>query len=155
MLLKDYYAIVGITESATQPEIKTAYRARARKLHPDINHGLETTAKMQELNEAYMVLANAETRMQYDQELLRHRAKVADAKMTAEQTSDYHYFDEDLADKVRQAAETARAMKNEYFEESKKLLVVAGKEAVDSFLMTAVLAGGFLLLVLILAQCSR
>ena len=62
---KDYYKILGINKSATQNEVKTAFRKAAHKYHPDKAGGDE--AKFKEINEAYQVLGNEEKRRQYDQ----------------------------------------------------------------------------------------
>ena len=63
----DYYKLLGVTKSATEEEIKKAYRKLARKLHPDLNpDDKEAHAKFQQLNEANEVLSNAEKRKKYD-----------------------------------------------------------------------------------------
>lgn len=64
---KDYYAIMGVKEDATQAEIKRAYRKLARKYHPDVNQGADSEAKFKELGEAYEVLKSPEKRAAYDQ----------------------------------------------------------------------------------------
>ncbi|MEK7189074.1 MAG: molecular chaperone DnaJ, partial [Patescibacteria group bacterium] len=62
---KDYYQILGVAKSATQDEIKKAFRKKAHELHPDKAGGDE--AKFKELNEAYQILGNEQKRKQYDQ----------------------------------------------------------------------------------------
>ncbi|MFN9401876.1 MAG: DnaJ domain-containing protein, partial [Dolichospermum sp.] len=55
---KDYYAILGITKTATSEEIKQAFRKLARKYHPDVNpNNKQAEAKFKEVNEAYEVLS--------------------------------------------------------------------------------------------------
>jgi curved DNA-binding protein CbpA len=64
---KDYYAILGCAPNADQAVIQAAYRALAKKYHPDANQGSdETKAKFQELQEAYEVLSNPTKRAYYD-----------------------------------------------------------------------------------------
>jgi molecular chaperone DnaJ len=64
---KDFYAILGVGRSASEKEIKQAYRRLARKYHPDVNPGDKTAeAKFKEINEAYEVLSDTEKRKKYD-----------------------------------------------------------------------------------------
>ncbi len=64
---KDYYKILGITRSASNEDIKKAYRKLALKYHPDRNKGdKDAEAKFKEMSEAYAVLSNPEKKKQYD-----------------------------------------------------------------------------------------
>src|SRR5690349_12470862 len=64
---KDYYDILGVKKSATDDEIKKAYRNLAKKYHPDKNKGDKAAeAKFKEISEAYAVLSDKEKRDQYD-----------------------------------------------------------------------------------------
>ena len=67
MEYKDYYAILGIPKTATQAEIKKAYRKLARELHPDTNKDPAAEKRFKEANEAHAVLADAQKRKQYDE----------------------------------------------------------------------------------------
>lgn len=65
---RDYYEVLGVSKTATDAELKKAYRALAKKYHPDINPGdKEAEAKFKEASEAYAVLSDADKRRQYDQ----------------------------------------------------------------------------------------
>ncbi len=64
-MAKDYYNILGVGKSASQDDIKKAFRKLAHEHHPDKKTGDEV--KFKEINEAYQVLGNADKRKQYDQ----------------------------------------------------------------------------------------
>ena len=65
---RDYYEVLGVDKNADEAALKKAYRALAKKYHPDINPGdKEAEAKFKEASEAYAVLSDPEKRRQYDQ----------------------------------------------------------------------------------------
>ncbi len=65
--MKDYYAILGVEKTASQDEIKRAYRELAKKYHPDKNPGdPEAEERFKEINEAYAVLSDPDKRAEYD-----------------------------------------------------------------------------------------
>lgn len=68
MEFQDYYAVLGVPKTATEKEIRSAYRKLARQFHPDVNPGNpEAEAKFKSINEAYEVLSDADKRQKYDQ----------------------------------------------------------------------------------------
>ena len=68
MAKRDYYEVLGVSRDAGENEIKKAYRALARKYHPDANKDDPSAAdKFKEATEAYQVLSDSEKRAQYDQ----------------------------------------------------------------------------------------
>ena len=65
---RDYYEVLGVDKNADDATLKKAYRALAKKYHPDMNPGdKEAEAKFKEASEAYAILSDADKRRQYDQ----------------------------------------------------------------------------------------
>ena len=65
---RDYYEVLGVDKNADDAALKKAYRALAKKYHPDVNPGdAEAEKKFKEASEAYAVLSDADKRRQYDQ----------------------------------------------------------------------------------------
>lgn len=64
---KDYYEVLGVSKTASQDEIKSAFRKLAKKYHPDVSKEENAAEKFKEAQEAYAVLSDENKRRQYDQ----------------------------------------------------------------------------------------
>lgn len=64
---KDYYEVLGVSKTASDEEIKRAFRKLAKQYHPDVNKEPGAEEKFKEIGEAYSVLSDPEKRRQYDQ----------------------------------------------------------------------------------------
>lgn len=88
----DYYKVLGITASATEKEIKSAYRKLARKFHPDLNpNDPEAEKRFKQINEANEVLSDPEKRKKYDQygKDWQHAESFEQAKSSSGQQNAY------------------------------------------------------------------
>ncbi|MCG2612736.1 J domain-containing protein [Terrimonas sp. NA20] len=69
----DYYELLELSSTANSNEVQTAFRRQALKWHPDENPGLDTTLKMQLINEAKLILLDTEAREKYDHQYLKFK----------------------------------------------------------------------------------
>lgn len=113
--MKDYYAILGISPTADDAAIKSAYRKLAKEYHPDTNKAPGAEAKFKEINEAHDILKDATKRAQYDAMLNpRAGARFEEFKPNWNtQQQNYHDLDEILRDlKMRRNPYQAQDARN-------------------------------------------
>jgi curved DNA-binding protein CbpA len=73
----DYYKLIGVSRTATQAEIKSAYRRLARERHPDVNQAADAEREFALIAHAYRILSNPQERARYDSIERERRTKVA------------------------------------------------------------------------------
>lgn len=152
-MFKDYYAILNIPPSASQDEIKQAFKKQALKWHPDRNHGRDTTLEMQEINEAYLILKDLEAKEHYDKEYVKFKDhlkatqsdkknyeskdKYEEKKSSNYWDYEYRYSDYEVEDDIlkkwmanakRQAVDLAKQMIKDMSTLTKEGAKAAGKE---------------------------
>jgi molecular chaperone DnaJ len=94
---RDYYEVLGVNRNATEQELKSAYRKLALQYHPDRNPGDHSAEeKFKEINEAYGVLSNAESRSRYDR--FGHAGVGSSASSGAWAAPDFGGFEDILGD---------------------------------------------------------
>ena len=108
----DYYKVLGVDKTATQDEIKKAYRKLARKYHPDLNPNDPTAKdKFQEINEANEVLSDPEKRKKYDAygENWKHADEFDKVKQALKQAREEKVAAEDALEVVRDGVSKSNA----------------------------------------------
>lgn len=142
-MFKDYYSILGIHPNADIIEIKRAFKNEALKWHPDKNIGQDTTMKMQEINEAYLILKDIDARRRYDIEYSKYKEFKKQTqyrrdesknykqknKKTKSRSYEYEVEDETLEKWIRNARRQAVDLAKQTLKEIADLSVEASKEA--------------------------
>ena len=134
-MFKDYYCVLDISPSADNQEIKQAYRKMSLKWHPDKNVGIDVTEIMQDINEAYEILSNDISRIQYNKEYEKFVKQRDFCKLKPTEFSEhswnyeYEINDEHLRNDINEARKHAKDLVNEFFKSLKETSKVAAKGA--------------------------
>ena len=106
---RDYYEVLGLSRSADEKAIRTAYRKLARQSHPDVNPGdKDAEQRFKEINEAYEVLSDPEKRSKYDE--LGARWKEYDSWQRAQQAAGHEGASpEEWSEMFRRQAQSGRS----------------------------------------------
>ncbi|MBA4028867.1 MAG: hypothetical protein C0475_06995 [Planctomyces sp.] len=100
----DLYAILGVGPSATQEQLRAAFRARAKGLHPDVNPGHDAEGAFRSLREAYAVLTDPAMRAEYDRRRARPLEQPQPARTAQAARGVGHYSWTNIADRGQSAA---------------------------------------------------
>lgn len=183
-MFKDYYAILDIDITASQEDVKAAFKKLALKWHPDRNIGKDTTSIMQDINEAKLILLDIEARERYNKEYHRfkdfqqqrkkeegqkekqreeqkNQKKTEEKKQYQENTSqarDYKVEDEILYKWMNNAKKQAVDLANETIEDLKGMTkegIKAASEKVGSQIpLLLIIAVIFLIIALSIKTCN-
>ena len=129
-MFKDYYSILGIPANATQEHIKHAYKEQAKKWHPDRNADFDSTERMQDINEAFLILSDIEARRLYDEEyslFLRTSKQDKESYANEDSYSDFTINDDLLQAWIIKARKQAVDLVKETLSEVKDLSVEGAK----------------------------
>jgi curved DNA-binding protein CbpA len=171
----DYYIILEVNTTASQEEIKAAFKTQALKWHPDRNIGIDTTLRMQEINEAYLILKDPEARERYNveyqlykqyqrqqqQKHSGHQQQSEQKEKQKERTynySEYKVNDDVLEKWMNNAKKQAVGLAKQTIEDLKGMVNVgvkaAVKEAGNMIVVQIVIGVVFLVIVTLVKACN-
>jgi len=147
----DYYAILNIEYNATKKEIKIAFKKEALKWHPDRNSSPDATARMQIINEAYLILKDDEARARYDKQYKKFEQTYKEEKSNGQEEvnkQDYSIDDNILNDWIKKAKVQAKEMVMMSIEDLVGMSKAATSAAWDrtKFLILIVVVGNIILI---------
>jgi len=153
MEFKDYYKILEVGKKSSIEEIKAAFKKQAIKWHPDKNPDFDTTSKMQEINEAYLILKDIEGRERYDKEYVKYQEFYSKDN---ELKNEYEFSDEILKKWMTNARRQAIDLAIQTIKEVGEISITASKAAGSKILELVIAYSIFGFLFLILAKaCSN
>ena len=160
-MFKDYYEILEIKKSASQIEIRAAFKKQAIKWHPDRNPNFDTTEKMQEINEAYLILKDQYARQRYDLEYEKFNIYKDKSNNNQNKTKskkayeEYQFEDETLKKWMQNAKNQAVELAKQTIKEMAELSIKATKEAGSKMIETFISYSFAGLLIMILFKACN
>lgn len=128
-MFKDYYSILGVDENSSQDVIKSAFKKQALKWHPDRNSGTDTTKRMQELNEAYLILKDIDAHTRYNIEYQIFKQYKQKERQREEKDDHYQYSEQKQSSQNEKKYEYSEYKVND--DVLKKWMENAKRQAVD------------------------
>ena len=166
MTFKDYYSILQLDLSASESEIRAAFKRQALRWHPDKNKGFDTTTRMQEINEAYLILKDEEARGRYDTQYKLFKQKVntdyaspqANRQYPKNNTPNFESSDEILKKWMENAQTQSVGLAQQLIVElrsaGKRALVGAGEGLVSAVKFYVVVGAIILFFILLTKSCN-
>ncbi len=169
-MFKDYYKILDIPIQATAEEVKQAFRNQAICWHPDRNPNVDTTLQMQEINEAYLILKDAEARARYDieykrfnhfrqqqQEQQKEKAKQKEEQQTNQRqynSTDYTVADDVLKKWMDNAQKQAVALAQQTIRDMKGVAGAAASGCVSGIIQLVIVTVVLNFIFLLFKSCN-
>lgn len=148
-MFKNYYKILDINKISSEEEIKIAFKKQAIKWHPDKNPNIDSTEKMQDINEAKLILLDSEARAKYDIEYSKFEKKETNDNQKSENKQ--YSFDDDILEKwIENARKQAVDLAKLTIKEIAELSVTATKAAGSRMLEMVIFYGIAAVIVMII-----
>lgn len=141
--MQDYYKLLNVDSSASLEEIRKAFKREASKWHPDRNSSPNATERMQLINEAYLILKDAEARVRYDKEYSRYKSFIKKNQFSSDydqepgedrsqKNTEYVFDDELLSRWIKNARAQAAALARQSLDDLVGMSKAATKSAWDA-----------------------
>lgn len=155
-MFKDYYLILDISFGASNEQIRSAFKKQAFRWHPDKNPNIDTKDRMQDVNEAYLILKDSEAKIRYDKEYEYYQSyqnPFEESFSPNEETSsenreshEYQFHDDILKKWMYNARIQASKLVSQTIKEINIGAKAAGKEMVKQFIAFAIIGIIFFLI---------
>ena len=123
----DYYNLLNLDLNFRTEELKSAYKKQAIKWHPDKNPNLDTTLRMQQINEAYLILKDYYSRKMYEKEYIRYQKYQEQSKRQGQAKLGYEVQNETLRTRILKARQKARKLAEQSLEDTIGMTIASGK----------------------------